>query len=323
MVNKINRDSRGKIKKHNSKTAAAHKIKIGHKNNKKQISKTAAAHKIKIGHKNNSAAPKLNLKSAKMRNGAGHGVIVKALQKTSKNMPAGMNPNLKKARALGGKMAEVSEAGNKKSILEVKQKINTLESKDLNNYLLNLDAAAAATESLHKRGRRKKENKNIPRPEEAEAIITDIFNNKDIVGFLTKNVSKRSTEVLNMLVSPMTDEEIAIKLDLKINNVRRILNLMQGYGLTKYYIAKNSNGWLSFAWYINTGKIDTFFNYVKQERVNALKDDCNDYFICSSCRKKSNIVLTFDEAFDAGFKCNSCGNSYDRIEQEEVRKLIY
>ncbi len=292
---------------------------------KKQKLHVGIKHKIKIKYKNssNTLHKKMNLNSIGKKNTTKHNAISKIAPK-NKKINIELVRNLKAGRNKGGaKKPEVSEIVNKKSISEVKQKINNLENKDLNNYLLNLDAAAAATEDIHKRGRRKKENKNIPKPEEAEEIITSIFSNKDIVGFLTKNVSKRSTEVLNMLVTPMTDEEIAIKLDLKINNVRRILNLMQGYGLTKYYIAKNSNGWLSFAWYINIDKIDTFFNYVRQERVNTIKDDCNDYFICNKCGRKSNIVLTFDEAFDNGFKCASCGNNYDRIEQEEVKKLIY
>ena len=304
MVKKINRRNE-KAKKQNLKIGIKYKTNIKHKNS------SSIAHK------------KMNLSTTRKKVTIKHNSLTKILQKRKEvRGEVARSLNVRKSKAIANK-ADVSETVNKKSISEVKQKINNLENKDLNNYLLNLDAAAAATEDLHKRGRRKKENKNIPKPEEAEEIITSIFNNKDIVGFLTKNVSKRSTEVLNMLVSPMTDEEIAIKLDLKINNVRRILNLMQGYGLTKYYIAKNSNGWLSFAWYINIDKVDTFFNYVRQERGNVLKEDCNDYFICNSCGKKSNIVLTFDEAFDNGFKCASCGNSYDRIEQEDVKKLIY
>ncbi|EQD80504.1 Transcription factor TFIIE, alpha subunit, partial [mine drainage metagenome] len=76
-----------------------------------------------------------------------------------------------------------------------------------------------------------------------------LFSNDFAVNYLKKNVNKNALEVLALLQSPNTDEAISMQLDMKVNSVRRILNIMQGYGITNYYVAKNTNGWLSFAWY--------------------------------------------------------------------------
>ena len=154
--------------------------------------------------------------------------------------------------------------------------------------------------------------------------IDMLVNDATIADYLNKNVSRHAQEVLRLLDTPKTDEEIAASLDLKINAVRRILNIMQGYGITNYNILKNVEGWLSFAWYINGNKIDQFFDYVKNTDMaqGILKDDCNDYFICNSCYNETKFIFTFDAAFEAGFKCNSCGKPLNQVDKSKVTELL-
>ncbi len=158
----------------------------------------------------------------------------------------------------------------------------------------------------------------------ATEYINLLVNNEDIANYLNKNVSRRAPDVLQLLNVPRTDEEIAATLDLKINAVRRILNIMQGYGITNYNISKNVDGWLSFAWYINANKIPQFLDYVKNINNNAsiLKDDCNDYFICDRCYAENKYIFTFDAAYEAEFKCNICKKPLTRIEKSKANELI-
>ncbi len=308
------------------------KIKKGYnkqKNNVKSITKKSKSQKkkidkISIKKVNRKLKLKINRKKQKIlkRNIKIITKKIKIKKSNKQKQLAGLKLRNKVLKINKKIKIKHSENINKRDISEVQKKINSLGNKDFNKYLMNLEVASAASQEQHKRGRKKKENRNIPKPVEVEEVLNSIFSNKDMIGFLAKNVSKRTNEVLNMLVTPKTDEEIAINLDLKINNVRRILNILQGYGLTKYYIAKNSNGWLSFAWYININKIDYFLDYIKQEKGTVLKEDCNDYFICNKCYKKNTVILNFDEAFNVNFKCSSCGKNYDRVEKTEVKKLI-
>ncbi len=173
--------------------------------------------------------------------------------------------------------------------------------------------------------REEKANKYIPSPKETKEALNILFANDFAVDYLKKNVNKSALDVLSLLQSPNTDESIAMQLDMKVNSVRRILNIMQGYGITNYYVAKNTNGWLSFAWYINTSKISSFFDYIKSMRgdeYSVIKEDCNDYFVCKKCYKDDSIIFTFDAAYEAGFRCGSCGEKFDMISKEEAMELI-
>ncbi len=175
-----------------------------------------------------------------------------------------------------------------------------------------------------KGSRRKDIVANIYSPEEVTAALQQLSADESVVGYLKKNVSKRALDVLNALATPKTDEALAEELGIKINAIRRILNLMQGAGITNYYIAKNVNGWLSFAWYINVSKIPPFFEYVSNvETVRPMvNSDCNDYFVCNNCYDTTKLLFTFDAAFEEGFKCNNCGKVLAAMNREEASKLI-
>ena len=108
-------------------------------------------------------------------------------------------------------------------------------------------------------------------PDVVKKEIETLLANEKVNEYLKRNVSKTAIDVLNMLSSPKTDEHLAEQLGLKINAIRRILNIMQGYGITNYYVSKNTKGWLSFAWYVNTTKLNQFLNVVNSaERENAV-----------------------------------------------------
>ena len=158
---------------------------------------------------------------------------------------------------------------------------------------------------------RKKVNVNIPQPEEVKDALDKLLTNEMAMEYLKKNVSKMAVDVIGMLVTPKTDEYLAEQLGMKINAIRRILNIMQGYGITNYYISKNTKGWLSFAWYINTNKLAPFLEYVDsmEKEKSIVNENCNDYFICDNCYKSDKFVFTFDSAFESNFKCGTAART--------------
>ena len=163
---------------------------------------------------------------------------------------------------------------------------------------------------------------NISPPDEIKAALDSLLDDNDSLSFLRKNVSKWAPDVLNMLTAPKTDEYLAEQLGMKINAVRRILNLLQGYGVTNYYVAKNTNGWLSFAWYVNAGKVAPFFDYIKSvsSRRSVVTNECNDYFMCNGCYPKEKLIFTFDAAYEAAFRC-TCGQKFARITKDAAESL--
>ncbi len=188
--------------------------------------------------------------------------------------------------------------------------------------LKDVQAAKAGRKAAEKT---KKNKSNIPSQKEAKEAINAIMGSDFAIDYLQKNVSKNAADVLGFLGTPKTDEYIAEQLAIKINSVRRILNIMQGYGITNYYIAKNTNGWLSFAWYINVNKIQSFFNYIRSINGNdvVIRDDCNDYFICGKCYKDDRLIFTFEAAFEAKFRCSICGSKFDMVGKDEAERLVY
>ena len=177
--------------------------------------------------------------------------------------------------------------------------------------------------SVEAKEKRKREEADLYKMD-ARKVIEEIVANEAAMEYLHKNVSKRAGEVITSLVIPKTDEKIAEELDIKINTVRRILNIMYGYGITNYNVIKNSKGWLSFLWSMNLKKVNEFYNYIGKTDNNSvlINENSNDYFICKDCYKNNKLVFDFDSAFEASFKCVLCGSKLQRLDKEEAKKLI-
>jgi transcription initiation factor TFIIE subunit alpha len=181
------------------------------------------------------------------------------------------------------------------------------------------------TEHAKKVEAAKKVSMGLPDSSEAKGAIDALMQNEGGMTYLKKNVSRSVADVIGMLTVPRTDEYIAEKLNIKINAVRRMLNIMQNYGITNYYISKNKNGWLSFAWYMNTSKLPTFLEYVRgvESEKSMIEENCNDYFVCNNCYKENKLIFTFDAAYEAGFSCNACGKNLERLGgKSDVERLL-
>jgi len=159
---------------------------------------------------------------------------------------------------------------------------------------------------------------------ETVKFIDEMVNNKDFSDYIIKNVGRKAIDVLSTLNEPLSDEELANKLDIKINEVRRILNTLNTYGITKYDTFKDKNGWLTFKWYINTDNMDKVKRNISESNKLAkykLPDDCNDFFICDTCFEKDKVIFPFDTAVEMKFKCD-CGGNLVRISKEDAQRLI-
>jgi len=159
---------------------------------------------------------------------------------------------------------------------------------------------------------------------ETVKFIDEMINNKDFSDYIIKNVGRKAIDILSTLNEPLSDEELASKLDIKINEVRRILNTLNTYGITKYDTLKDKNGWLTFKWYINTNNIEKIKKTISESSKSAkyrLPDGCNDFFVCDTCFEKNKVLFPFDTAVEMEFKCD-CGGNLIRISKEDAQRLI-
>ncbi len=141
--------------------------------------------------------------------------------------------------------------------------------------------------------------------------------------YISKNVGARANDVITALIEkPWVDDKLSEHLSLKLNETRRVLNILNTYGVVRYNINKNSDGWLTFIWYLDVEAMDVLNNTVKSdiEKKQVLPDNCNDFFVCSACSKKHNIVLPFELAFENKFRCN-CGKMLVMISKDQAEQL--
>lgn len=162
--------------------------------------------------------------------------------------------------------------------------------------------------------------------EELVAAINDGLADERLKEFLITNIGRYAIEVIKRLDVPKTDEQLAGELNVKVNEVRRVLNLLGGYGVTRYESDKDSKGWIEFSWHFDKDKFyelrELAHKQAEQKEI-ALPEECNDFFICEKCYNVNKIVLPFDTAFEYNFKCPECGRQLKRLSKEEVETLIH
>lgn len=156
---------------------------------------------------------------------------------------------------------------------------------------------------------------------EVETVLTEgVFTE-----FVVKNVGKSGIDLINNLNSaPHTDDKLATKMEIKVNEVRRMLNVLNGYGITKYDINKDGKGWLTFKWYLDREKMIAFRSTLTERTSDAnlaVNGECNDFFYCVSCYNDQKVILPFESAFDINFTCE-CGKALSALDKIQVSALV-
>ncbi len=241
-----------------------------------------------------------------------------ANKNTKRRVPAARTAARKPARKMVKLKASMKKAARPK--MQAKKSVKTAK---IAKIASKLNKSAKVVVPKVPAEPKKKANLSIMPPDVVKREVEGLLSNTNVNEYLKRNVSKTAIDVLYMLSTPRTDEYLAEQLGFKINAVRRILNIMQGYGLTNYYVSKNTKGWLSFAWYVNTTKIAPFLEFVNNtEKESAVvNSNCIDYFMCNECYKSDNLVYTFDAAFETNFKCN-CGKNLARMDKSELETML-
>lgn len=133
---------------------------------------------------------------------------------------------------------------------------------------------------------------------------------------------------LNNPTIEITDEELAQKLDMNINEIRRALYRLSSYGLVTYRRHRNENtGWYTYYWRISPEQLNQILLQRKKVVLKKLEEklrfeESNELYFCPF----DNLVFTFDEAFENYFKCPKCDSTLERLENSEyierLRKII-
>lgn len=155
--------------------------------------------------------------------------------------------------------------------------------------------------------------------------VGELLGNQAFLGHVATEVGPESADILRSLAkSHKTDEELAAQMSMKVNDIRRMLNVMNSYSIVRYDVNKDSKGWLIFTWRIDGEKLQEYIvGMSKTAQVNtpSLPANCNDFFICKKCYTTDKVVLPFDSAFEASFTCG-CGKSLSMLNREQTIELF-
>ncbi|MCX8204241.1 MAG: transcription factor [Candidatus Nezhaarchaeota archaeon] len=123
----------------------------------------------------------------------------------------------------------------------------------------------------------------------------------------------------------LTDEAIASKTLLRINQVRKILySLLNNQLVTYKKIRDEASGWYTYYWMLNKEGVEGLVLLKKrqvfrklQERLEFEKD--RDLYRCPQCE---NSLLSFDEAFETYFRCPNCGQQLENYDNSKIIKVL-
>ncbi len=216
-----------------------------------------------------------------------------------------------------------------KHISHKKNKSAAVGSKKNRKPALNRPSAkrkqAKATPTVTKTQTRKSEDNERKISAEQIDSARAMIKNAIFYDFISKTVGSRANDILGALCdTPQPDERLAEKLNIKLNETRRMLNLLNGHGIVRYDVNKDQKGWLTFRWYVDHDALGNFYENVleREERPRSvLPEDCNDFFMCALCYEKQRIVFPFDVAYENGFKCE-CGKELRMITRAEAETKL-
>lgn len=165
----------------------------------------------------------------------------------------------------------------------------------------------------------------IPSPEVMEGVGRALEDVR-FLDYVAKNVGSQANDVLKELSKgPRKDEQLAETVSIKLNEVRRVLNLLNKHGIVRYDVKRDSSGWLTFEWHVDYVAFSDFYITLNQKvetPASSLPENCNDFFVCGGCSKKQQSLLyPFDVAYEKSFKCN-CGKSLEALTRTEAETYM-
>ncbi|RLF22684.1 MAG: transcription factor [Thermoprotei archaeon] len=152
--------------------------------------------------------------------------------------------------------------------------------------------------------------------------MSEYSNITKAVKCLFGDIAAKIVEVLMKAEGELSDEEIAKRGGLRINDVRRALYEMHANHVVSYRRVRSENShWFVYLWRVNTEDIKYLLQKRKRLVLKVLKQrleyEKNNIFF--KCRSGKCPRLTFDEALEHSFHCPYCG---EELEQEDNSRLI-
>ncbi|MHA1200962.1 MAG: transcription factor E [Candidatus Heimdallarchaeaceae archaeon] len=147
----------------------------------------------------------------------------------------------------------------------------------------------------------------------------------EVVDDIAGEEVKKVTLVLLNADEETTDEEISEKLDMRLNQVRKSLYKLYDLQLATFRrIRDKSTGWFVYFWTLHPERIDMFVEKKQLEVLDKLHsrliyEESNMFFTCDNpdCPR-----VTFQEAMDNNFECETCKGRLESFENVQLIKVL-
>ena len=154
-------------------------------------------------------------------------------------------------------------------------------------------------------------------------LITDDVLNKvaNVIG------GKEAVEIVMVLkgLGEATDDQILSKIEMKLNDVRKILFKLYNYSIVQCDRSRDKNtGWFIFRWRLQPDQVEGFINNQKKRVHKILKtrleyETNNDFYYCYTpgCNR-----VAFEDAVELIFKCPVCGKALQHYDNSALIKTL-
>lgn len=153
----------------------------------------------------------------------------------------------------------------------------------------------------------------------------DIIEKEIVQRYLNDIVGSEGLQIaLNPPEDQFTDEELAERLDIEVNTVRRTLTKLDQHDLVDYRRKRDKeSGWLTYYWHFEYDNIHKKLVEAMEELHELLEqrekyENNNQFYVCENCRRR----ISFKTATKHHFDCPECSGNVSAIDNERFVNLI-
>ncbi len=162
-------------------------------------------------------------------------------------------------------------------------------------------------------GKKRAEVKKKSRPKPSDDPV--------LTGILIRIAGVRGYDIAKELVgNEITDDEIAKRLGIRVNLVRKILYSLYENRVVSYRrVRDEQSGWYVYYWRIEPERAREYFDNNKRLLIQKLEDRLDterstNFFSCGNGDPK----LPFELAIENDFKCPRCGDKLEPYDNSSV-----
>ncbi len=136
-----------------------------------------------------------------------------------------------------------------------------------------------------------------------------LLENQHVRNLLIELAGEKAPKIAGELVEPMSDEDLAGAVKLKLSETRAVLNKLHAAGIAAYARTRNNEGWYTYTWGLELSRAKRILDERsanEKAAAQARLADVGEYYACPRCFERTKARLKFEQAVEAEFKCPEC-----------------